>query len=50
MKPAADPFNLEHAVKWYEHSPQMVPENEKVKILWDMKTQTDKVMEDLAPQ
>jgi len=35
---------LEHNEKWYEHKPQTVLENENVKILWDMKLQTDKVL------
>ena len=38
-------YDLEHAGNWYDHSPQMMFENEKVKILWDMRIQTDKVME-----
>ena len=44
------PMNLEHADKRYEHrNPQKVSENEKVKILWDMKIQTDKIMDHSRP-
>ena len=32
--------DLEHASKWYEHSPQKMSQNETVEILWDMKIQT----------
>lgn len=37
-------FGLEHGEKWYDHKPKTVLENENVKILWDMKIQTDKVL------
>ena len=50
MKLATNPYDLEHAGKWYEHSPQKVSGNEKVKILWDVKIQIDKIMEDLELQ
>ena len=42
-------YNLEHAEKWYDHRPQVTVENDKVKILWDMKIQTDKVLEHSRP-
>ena len=35
--------------KWYDHRPEKVTENEKVKILWDMKIQTDKILEHSRP-
>ena len=37
--------NLGHTEKWYEHQPQPVTENENIKILWDMKIQTDKKLD-----
>ena len=40
---------LEHAEKWYDNSPQVTVENDKVKILWDMKIQTDRVLEHSRP-
>ena len=40
---------LEHVEKWYDHRPEKVTENEKVKILWDMKIQTDKILEHSRP-
>jgi hypothetical protein len=40
---------LEHEPKWYQHQPQKVVENEKVKILWDWNVQTDKVIEHRRP-
>ena len=42
-------YNLEHAEKWYGHSPQVTIENDMVEILWDMKIQTDKVLEHSRP-
>ena len=42
-------YNLEHAEKWYDHRPQVTVENDKVKTLWDMKIQTDKVLEHSRP-
>ena len=41
--------NLEHAEKWYDHSPQVTVENDKVEIIWDMKIQTDKVLKHSRP-
>jgi len=35
---------LEHNEQWYDRKPQTVLENENVKIFWDMKLQTDKVL------
>ena len=35
--------------KWYDHHPEKVTENEKVKILWDMKIQSDKILEHSRP-
>jgi len=40
---------LDHAEKWYEHRPDTVTENDKVKLIWDMKIQTDKVIEHSRP-
>ena len=34
--------DLEHDEKWYEHRPKTVVENASVKVLWDMRIQTDK--------
>ena len=38
-------WKLDHAEKWYDHKPPMVIENEDVKILQDIKIQTDHVIE-----
>ena len=35
--------------KWYEHEPQPVTENEKLKILWDFTVQTDHIVEARRP-
>ena len=32
---------LDHADKWYEHRPEAAVENEGIKLLWDMRIQTD---------
>ena len=37
--------DLEHMEKWYDNHPEKATENEKVKILWDMKIQTDKILD-----
>lgn len=42
-------YNMEHAEKWYEHKPEGVIENENVKMLWDMKIQTDREIEHSRP-
>ena len=34
-------YGIEVKVKWYEHKPHVVMENEKCKILWDFTVQTD---------
>ena len=34
--------NLKKSEKWYEHSPEIVAENEEVKILWDVMVQSDR--------
>ena len=34
--------HLEYSVNWYDHKPESVQENEKVKILWDMTMFTDR--------
>lgn len=36
---------LECWEKWFEHTPESVAENEDVKILWDLRIQTDKQLE-----
>ena len=35
-------YNLKKSEKWYEHSPEIVAENEEVKILWDVMVQSDR--------
>ncbi|MEM7264392.1 MAG: hypothetical protein AAF370_00395 [Pseudomonadota bacterium] len=35
-------YDLEHSKYWYDHKPETVQENEKVKILWDMTMFTDR--------
>ena len=37
-------YGLDHADKWYEHRPEAVVENEEIKLLWDMRIQTDKTL------
>ena len=41
--------NLPHSEKWYEHKPEPVTECDSVKILWDFKIQTDKVISHNKP-
>ena len=41
--------DLDHNEKWYEHKPEVVQENNSVKLLWDMRIQTDKVLEYTRP-
>ena len=38
-------FDLVREVKWYNHKPASVVENDKVKILWDFNIQTDHVIQ-----
>ena len=40
---------LHHEKNWYEHKPVAVSENENVKVLWDMRIQTDNVIEHSRP-
>ena len=40
---------LPHSEKWYEHRPEPVTESDSVKILWDFKIQTDKVISHNKP-
>ena len=42
-------YGLEVTDKWYEHVPGKVRESEKVKILWDFRTQTDHQLEHNRP-
>ena len=42
-------YGLDHADKWYEHRPETVVENEEIKLLWDMRIQTDKVLKHNKP-
>ena len=42
-------WNIEHAEKWYDHEPPYVVENDEVKLLWDMKIQTDIKIEHSKP-
>ena len=37
-------YGLDQADKWYEHKPEVVVENEKIKLLLDMWIQTDKIL------
>ena len=38
-------LRLERSEKLYEHTPESVVENERIKILWDVSTQCDHVFE-----
>ena len=38
-------FGFEVAEKWYDHNAEQVLERGEIKILWDMKLHTDKVLE-----
>ena len=40
---------IEVKTKWYEHQPEVVQENERYKILWDLNVQTDQVIEARRP-
>ena len=40
---------LEHTEKWYEHVPEIVVENEEVKVLWDINVQFDNLIEARRP-
>ena len=42
-------YGLDHPDKWYEHGPEAVVENEEIKLLWDMRIQTDKVLKNNKP-
>ena len=42
-------FGLVGEVKWYNHKPASVAENDRVKILWDFDIQTDYVIQDRSP-
>ena len=42
------PPNVERKM-WYDHKVEKVLESEEVKILWDFKVQTDKVLEQSRP-
>ena len=42
-------FGLVGEVKWYNHKPASVVENDRVKILWDFDTQTDYVIQHRRP-
>ena len=42
-------FRLVGEVKWYSHKPEIVVENDKVKILWDFNMQTGHVIEHSRP-
>ena len=41
--------NIQCSVKWYEHTPEVVVENEEVQILWDMNIVTDRVISARRP-
>ena len=40
---------METLVKWYEHQPRCVEENDNAKILWDFLIQTDHDVRDNRP-
>ncbi|XP_047475423.1 uncharacterized protein LOC125029527 [Penaeus chinensis] len=42
-------FELVGEVKWYNHRPESVMENDRVKILWDFNIQTDHVIQHRRP-
>ena len=42
-------YGLEHAERWYEHTPEGVVENDKVKILWDINVQCDNMIQARRP-
>ena len=42
-------YRLDHPDKLYEHRPEAVVENEEIKLLWDMRIQTDKVLKNNKP-
>ena len=42
-------YKLPVKEKWYEHRAENVSENDNVKILWDVKIQTDKIVEHSRP-
>ena len=42
-------FGLVSQVKWYNHKPASVVENDRVKILWDFNIQTDYVIQHRKP-
>ena len=42
-------FGVVGEVKWYNHKPASVVENDRVKILWDFDIQTDYVIQDRSP-
>ena len=42
-------YGLDHADKWYDHRPEAVVENEEIKLLWDMRIQTDKILKHNKP-
>ena len=37
-------YGLDHADKWYDHRTEAMAENEEIKLLWDMRIQTDKIL------
>ena len=39
---ACQHYGVEVSVRWYEHKPETVTENEEVTILWDMQIHTDR--------
>ena len=42
-------YNLIGKVKWYNHKPESVMENDMVKILWDFNIQTDHIIQHRRP-
>ena len=42
-------FGLVGEVKWYNHKPASVVENERIKIMWDFNIQTDHVIQYRRP-
>ena len=40
---------LEHSEKWCEHAPEGAVQNEKIKVLWDINIQCEKLIEARRP-
>lgn len=40
-------YNLDHAKNWFEHKPESMLENERVKLCWDFKIQLGSLLVDI---